>query len=166
MFLLLVYVIFFSSLSTCLSWGLPSHSSRSLTGSHLYMDNWLRHCYTGSIGWRITGPSVLSNTESTLLWMDDKASSPCLKTRGTHTSMHSKSMENTSLNHSDIFILIIGTYLSLFKYLVRTTHTRLLRPPMPSSLSRPGTRQIITHTDLISNSAILCNNFVSLLSYL
>ena len=129
MFLLLVYVIFFSSPSTCLSWGLPSHSSRSVsmvTGSHLYMDNWLRHCYTGSIGWRITGPSVLSNTESTLLWMDDKASSPCLKTKGTHRSRHSKSMENTSRNHSDIFILMIGTYLSLFKYLVWLTTQRIL----------------------------------------
>ena len=28
-------------------------------------------------------PSILSNTESTLLWMDDKTSSPCLKTGGT-----------------------------------------------------------------------------------
>jgi len=50
-------------------------------------------------------------------------------------------MDNTSLNHSD---LLIGTYLSLFKCLVQlTTHV---------------------HTDLISNSAILSNNFVSLLS--
>jgi len=29
----------------------------------------------------------------TLLWMDDKASSPCLKTWGTHRSRHSKSMQ-------------------------------------------------------------------------
>jgi len=34
--------------------------------------------YTGSIGWRITDSRILSNAESTLLWMDDKASSPCL----------------------------------------------------------------------------------------
>jgi len=66
----------FSSLSTCLSWGLPSHSSRSL--SQAATDIWTTDSgisYTGSIGWRITGSSVLSNTESTLLWMDDKASS-------------------------------------------------------------------------------------------
>ena len=39
-----------------------------------------------------TDPSILSNTESTLLWMDDKASSLCLKTGGTHRSRHSKSI--------------------------------------------------------------------------
>jgi len=84
----------------------------------------------GSIGWRITDPSILSNTESTLLWMDDKASSPCIKTRGTHRSRHSKSMDNTSLNHSDIFILMIGTYLSLHQVpgsIDNTMHTLLLR---------------------------------------
>jgi len=48
--------------------------------------------YTGSIGWRITDPSIHSNTESTFPWMDDKASSPCLKTRGTHRSKHLKRM--------------------------------------------------------------------------
>jgi len=57
-----------------------TQQQKSVTGSHLYRDNWLRHCYTGSIGWRIIGPSVLSNTESTLLWVDDKDSSPCLMT--------------------------------------------------------------------------------------
>jgi len=46
-------------------------------------------------------------------------------------------MDNTSLNHSDniIFILMIGTYLSLFKCLVRLTTQCILcffdRPPMP-----------------------------------
>ena len=163
MFFITCLCHFFSSLSTCLSWGLPSHSSRSL--SQAATDIWTTDSgisYTGSIGWRITGPSVLSNTESTLLWMDDKASSLCLKTGGTYRSRHSKSMDNTSLNHSDIFILMIGTYLSLFKCLVRLTTqwhcilavTRLLRPPI-----RPG-----MHTDLISNSALLGNNFVLLLS--
>jgi len=53
--------------------------------------------YTGSIGWKITGSSIHSNTESTLPWMDDKASSPCLKTGGIHRSRHSKRMDNTSL---------------------------------------------------------------------
>jgi len=93
--------------------------------------------YTGSIGWRITDPSVLSNTESTLLWMDDKASSLCLKKGDTHRSRHSKSMDNTSLNHSDIFILMIGTYRSLFKYLVRFTTQRILGFSTAHA-SRPG----------------------------
>ena len=57
--------------------------------------------------------SICLNTESTLLWMDDKASSPSLKTRIPHRSRHSKSMDNTSLIHSfihsDIFIFTIGT---------------------------------------------------------
>ena len=78
---------------------MPSHSSRRL--SQAAADIWTIDSgisYTGSIGRRITGPSVLSNTESTLLWMDDKASSPCLKTGGTHISRHSKSMDdNTSI---------------------------------------------------------------------
>jgi len=131
-----LFMSFFCSLSTCLSWGLPSHSSRSL--SQAATDIWTFDSgisYTDSISWRITGPSILSNTESTLLWMDDKASSPCLKTGGTHRSRHSKSMDNTSINHSDIFILMIGTYLSLFKCLVWLTTQRILcffdRPPMP-----------------------------------
>ena len=88
---------------------------QSVTGSHWYklwtIDSGIS--YTGSIGWRITDPSIVLNTESTLLWMDDKASSPCLKTGGTHRSRHSKSMDTTSLNRSDIFMLMIGTYLSL-----------------------------------------------------
>ena len=120
-----------ASAHACSSWGLPSHSSRSL--SQAATDIWTIESsisYTDSIGWRITGPSVLSNTDSTLLWMDDKASSPCLKTGGTHRSRHSK----TSLNRSDIFIIMTGTYLSLFKCLVRLTTQHILcffdRPPM------------------------------------
>jgi len=118
-----------------------TQQQKSVTGSHWYRDNWLRHCYTGSIGWRIIGPSVLSNTESTLLWMNDKDSSPCLMTGGTHRSRHSKSMDNTSLNHSDTFILMIGSQsFQAPGSIDNTTHTRLLQPPMPG---RPGTRQII-----------------------
>jgi len=57
-----------------------TQQQKSVPGSHWYMDNYIDSgiSYTGSIGWRITDPSVLSNTESTLLWMDDKASSLCL----------------------------------------------------------------------------------------
>ena len=85
--------------------------------------------------------------------MDDKASSPCIKTRGTHRFRHSKSMDNTSLNHSDIFTLMIGTYPSLHQVpgmIDNTTHTLLLRSHAPM----PDTRQSKMHTDLISNSAI------------
>ena len=109
---------------------------QSVTGSHWYklwtIDSGIS--YTGSIGWRITDPSIVLNTESTLLWMDDKASSPCLKTGGTHRSRHSKSMDTTSLNRSDI---LIGTYLSLFKCLVRLTTQRILDS---ASRSRPMPR--------------------------
>jgi len=55
-----------------------TQQQKSVTGSHWYIwtiDSWSGISYTGSIGWRITDPSVLSNTESTLLWMDDKTSS-------------------------------------------------------------------------------------------
>ena len=136
-----LFMSFFSSLSTCLSSGLPSHSS-SL--SQAATDIWTIDSgisYTGSIDWRITDPSIVSNTESTLLWMDDKASSPCLKTGGTHRSRNSKSMDNTSLNRSDTFILMIGTYLSLFKCLVwlTTQRTRLCFFD-PAHAICPGTR--------------------------
>ena len=143
MFFYYLFMSFFSSLSTCLSWGLPSHS-RNL--SQAATDIWTIESsisYTDSIGWRITGPSVLSNTESTLLWMEDKASSLCLKTGGTHRSRHSK---NTSLNHSDIFILNDRDLPQSFQVpgsTDNTMHTRLLRPPMSS---RPGTQQIIECT--------------------
>ena len=144
MFFITCLCHFFSSLSTCLSWGLPSHSSRSL--SQAATEIWTIDSgisYTGCIGWRITDPSVLSNTKSTLLWMDDQASSLCLKTGGTHRSRHSK---NTSLNHSDIFILNDRDLPQSFQVpglIDNTMHTLLLRPPMPS---RPGTQQIIKCT--------------------
>ena len=127
---------FFSSLSTCLSWGLPSHSSRS--PSQATTDIWTIDSgisYTGSIGWRITDPSILSNPESTQPssldgWQSQLSLS---KDRGNHRSRHSKSMNNTSLNHSDIFIVMVGTYLSLSKCLVQLTTQRILCffDPMP-----------------------------------
>ena len=67
-------------------------------------------------------------------------------------------MDNTLLNHSATFILMKGTYLSLFKCLVRLTAQRIL--DSASSMHMRGK----LNTDLISKSAILCNNFVSLLS--
>jgi len=83
----------------------------------------------------LTQASVQTRSQ-TLLWMDDKASSPGLKTWGTHRSRHSKGIDNTSLIlsfiHSDTFILI-GTRLSLFKFLVRLTTQRIhwFFNPMP-----------------------------------
>ena len=111
------------------------------TRKHLYtIDS--GSSYTGRIGWRITDPSIPSNTELTLPWMDDKASSPCLKTRGTHRSGIQKSMDNTSLIHSfihsDTFIFMIGIYLSPFKCLVRLI-TQGIHVYTGSSIPCPGT---------------------------
>jgi len=151
--LFIVYVIFFSN-CTCLSWGLLSHSSRSL--SQAATDIWTIDSgisYTGSIGWKITGPSILSNTESTLLWMEDKASSLCLKTRGTHRSRHSKSMDNTSLNRSDIFILNDRDLPQSFQVpdsIDKTTHTQLLRPPCPAG-------QVHRHSNLSKVLRVMCS---------
>jgi len=117
----------------CLSWGLPSHSSRSLFSDLSVLPSVYDSgiSYTGSISQRITDPSIRTSTESTLLWMYDKASSPCLKTGGTHRPRHSKSVDIILYTfvhlflHSDIFIFVIGTYLSLFKCLVRLTTQRI-----------------------------------------
>jgi len=83
--------------------------------------------YTGCIGRRITEPRIRSNTGSTLLRMDDKASSPCLKIGGTHRSRHSKSKDSSSLTHSFIQSVryMIGTYFSLFKCLVQFIYFNL-----------------------------------------
>ena len=86
--------------------------------------------------------------------MDDKASSPCIKTRGTHRSRHSKSMDNTSLNHSDIFILMIGTYLSLHQVpgsIDNTTRTLLLRS---HAQARYTTNGVIIKVGLTPNDAV------------
>jgi len=72
-------------------------------------------------------------------------------------------MDNASLIHSfihsDTFIFMIETYLSLFKCLVRLI-TQRIHVYTSSSIPcpRPGTH------DCISNSAIYGNNFASLLS--
>jgi len=69
----------FLAAGTCLSmsWGLPPHSSQKsvLTGSIIIWSIDSGISYTGSIFWRIADSSIYSM--STLLWMDDKASSPC-----------------------------------------------------------------------------------------
>jgi len=166
-----LFMSFFSSLSTCLSSGLPSHSSslsQAATDIHVWtIDSGIS--YTGSIGWRITDPRILLNTESTLLWMDDIASSPwlCLKTGGTHRSRHSESMDNTSLNpfrYIHINDRDLPQSIQVPGSIDNTTHTWLnvlcfSIPPMPKY-----TAKLIINTDLISKSAILSNNFVSLLS--
>ena len=211
---------FFSSCSTCLRWGLPSEVCHrqpliygKLTQALLHWQYWLKKHWPKRPFKHWVNPS-LDGWQRQLSLSND---------RGTHRSRHSKSMDtDTSLNHSDIFILMIGTYFSLFKCLVWLTTQRILgffdRPcPVPS---RPGTRQITKahahrlllvdaarvvssgglkarcydgaerlllrmvvetrmwigkqdmqscktakkHTDLFSNSAILSNNCVSLLS--
>ena len=134
-----LFTSFFSSLSTCLSWGLPSHSNRSL--SQAATDIWTIDSgisYTGSIGWRITDPSVLSNTKSCFLnaWIYGYPQSWDRESWLFHPSR--EGLDKTSLNHSDIFILMIGTYRSLFKYLVRLTTQRILGFSTAYA-SRPGT---------------------------
>jgi len=149
---------FFLAAGACLSWGLPSNSCRSLS---------LQDSIYGPLTQVLATLAVLAEASltqasvqtpsQTLLWMDDKTSSPWLKTAwGIHRSRHSKSIDSTShilsFIHSDTFILK-GTYLSLFKCLVRLTTQRIHRFFKP----------IYTHNDCISSSAILSNNFVSLL---
>jgi len=67
-------------------------------------------CYTGSIGWRTTDPSIHSNTESTLSrWM----TKPALPVwRLGYPQIQAFSTDNSPI-HSDRynFILIRGTYL-------------------------------------------------------
>ena len=50
--------------------------------------------------------SICSNTKSNLFWVDDKASSPCLKTRGTHRSQLSKNMDSISLLFTHSYLII------------------------------------------------------------
>jgi len=59
-------------------------------------------------------------------------------------------MDNTSLNHSDIFILTIGTYLSLFKCLVRLTTQRIL---CFSTQVQVGIGKFILGIHMVQNSA-------------
>jgi len=50
-----------------------TQQQKSITGSRWYMDNWLQALsYTGSIGWRITHASILSNTgfDGLLHWVN------------------------------------------------------------------------------------------------
>jgi len=85
--------------------------------------------YTGSNGGRIADTSIHSNTESNPFWMDDKASSHCLKTRDIHRAEHSKSMDNTSLIHEFRYIQPYDTdkYLpQSFTGLVRLTTQQIL----------------------------------------
>ena len=93
-------------------------------------------------------------TLRSLLWMDEKASPPCLKTRITHTSRNSKNMNNTSLIHSDT-CLWQGPNSVFSSASFDWQHDAYTG----SSIPCPG-----THTDCISNSVILRNNFMSLLS--
>jgi len=157
-FLLLVYVIFLAA-GTCLSWGLPSHSCRSLSPQGSIYGPLTQVLATLAV---LAEESLIQASvqtlSQTLLWMDDKASSPCLKTWGTHRSRHSKSIDNTSLTLSfilsDTFILM--DLPQSFQMPCSTTHAPILQFHAQVVLG--------TNSHCISNSAILSNNFVSLLS--
>ena len=64
--------------------------------------------YAGNIGQRMTDPSIRSNTGSTLLWMDDKASYLSLCEDWGYLSI--KSMDNTSLIHLCMATLATGDH--------------------------------------------------------
>ena len=129
-----LFMSFFLAAGACLSWGLLSHSCRSLSSQGSIYGPLTQVLATLAVlaEESLTQASIQTLSQ-TLLWMDDKASSPCLKTWGTHWSRHSKSIDNTSLIlsfiHSDTFILI-GTCLSLFKCLV-PQHMHRFFNPMP-----------------------------------
>ena len=132
---------FFFAAGACLSWAITQPQKSVLTRQHIYsIESGIS--YTGSIGWRITNPSICSNTESTLPLMDDKVSSPCLKTGGTHRSGIQKAWI--------ILHLFIHSFIHSFRYshiydrdlpqsfqvpslIDNTTHTRIYRffNPMP-----------------------------------
>jgi len=84
-FLLLVCVIF----GAAGAWCLPSHSCRSLSLQGSIYGPLTQVLATLSVlaEESLTQASVQTPSQ-TLLWMDDKASSPCLKTWGTHRSRH------------------------------------------------------------------------------
>ena len=106
--LLLVYVIFFGSRRMPeLRFASHSHRSLSSQGSIYTIDSGTS--YIGSIGWRITDPSIRSNTKSTLPWMDDKASSPCLSQDWGYPFKKHGQYFTYSFFHSDTFIFMIGT---------------------------------------------------------
>ena len=148
-----LFVIFLAA-GTCLIWGLPSHiRSRSLSSQAAYMDHWL-------FNWRIIDLSIHSNAESTLLWMDGKANFSVWRPVVPIDPGIPKAW--IILTYSFRYInFMIGTYLSLFKCLGRLT-TPVLRSH--SKERTTGVCTYNTHTGCIPNSAILSNNFVSLLS--
>jgi len=89
---------FFLAAGACLSWGLPSHSCRSLSSQGSIYGPLTHVLATLAVlaEESLTQASVQTPSQ-TLLWMNDKVSSPCLKTWGTHRSRHSKGIDNTSL---------------------------------------------------------------------
>ena len=164
MFFITCLCHFFSSLSTCLSWGLPSHSNRSLsqaatyniygygqlTQALLHWQYWLKNHWPKRPFKHWMYPS-LDGWQSQLSLSKDQGH-PYIHAFKKHGKYFTQSFRYIHINNRDLpqSFQVPGS-------IDNTTHTRLLRPPM-------HTRQIIMHTDLISNSAILCNNFVSLLS--
>jgi len=96
--LFITYVILLAA-GACLSCGLLSHSCRSLSSQGSIYGPLTQVLATLAVLAEepLTKASVQTLSQ-TLLRMDDKASSPCLRTWGTHRSRPSKTMDNTYLS--------------------------------------------------------------------
>ena len=134
---------------------MPSHSCRSLSSrGSIYGPLTQVLATLAVLAEELLTQASVQTLSQTLLWMDDKASSPC-----THRSRHSKSIDNTSLILSFRYIHTDRDLPQSFQVpcsIDNTTHTQVLQ-------SHP---QVVlgTRSHCISNSAILSNNFVMLLS--
>ena len=160
MFLLLVYVIFLAA--SAHAWAEVCHHTAAevchrqpliygqLTQALLHWQYWLKNHWPKRPFKHWINPS-LDGWQSQLSLSKDQGH-PYIHAFKKHGKYFTQSFRYIHINNRDLpqSFQVPGS-------IDNTTHTRLLRPPM-------HTRQIIMHTDLISNSAILCNNFVSLLS--
>ena len=147
---------FFLAAGACLSWGLPPHCCRSPSSQGSIHGPLPQVLATLAVlaEESLTQTSV-QTLNQTLLWTDDKASSPCLKTWGTHRSRHSKSIDNTySFIHSFRYIYTDRDLPQSFQVpcsIDNTTYTPILQSHAQVVL---GTR-----SHCISNSAILIISF-------
>ena len=131
--------------STCLSWGLPTQ-----------LDNWLKALAILAV---LAEESLTQACFQTL-------SQPLASLAGWQSQLSLSKDPGVPIDpciHSIIlFISMIGTYRSLFKYLVRLTTQRILGffdCPCPAGQVHS---KLLMHTDFVTE--LLSNNFVSLLS--
>ena len=106
--------------------------------------------YTGSIGWRITDPSIRSNTESnpSLDWWQSQLS--LSEDWGNHRSRHSNSKYFTySFIHSDTFINFIHIYVR----------------DLPQSFQVPRSIDSTTHTPVLQSHAQVHTKTVFLIQW-